>query len=60
LLKDEMATSTSSSEENVTNPNPVDFEVPGTRETFALRTFPFLEKKFLSVSVATVLARFPT
>lgn len=60
LFKDEMAASTSSSEENVTNPYPLDFEVPGTLETFALRTFPFSEKKFLSISVVTVLARFPT
>lgn len=60
LFKDEIAASTSSSEEKVTNPNPLDFEVPGTRETFELRTFPFSEKKFLSVSAVTVFARFPT
>lgn len=60
LLKDEIADSTSSSEEKVTKPNPLDFEVPGTRETLALRTFPFSEKKFLRISDVTVLARFPT
>ena len=60
LFKDEIAASTSSSEENVTNPNPLDFEVPGTRDTFALSTFPFSAKKFLSVSVVTVFARLPT
>lgn len=60
LLNDEIAASTSSSDEKVTNPYPLDFEVPGTRETLALRTFPFSEKKFLRVSVVTVLARFPT
>ena len=60
LLKEEMAASTSSFEENVTNPNPPDFEVPGTRETLVLTTSPFSEKNFLSVFVVTVLARFPT
>lgn len=60
LLKDVIAVSTSSSEENVTNPNPLDFEVPGTRDTFALRTFPFSEKYFSRISVVTVFARFPT
>jgi len=60
LLKDEIAASTSSSDEKVTKPYPLDFEVPGTLETLALRTFPFSEKNFLRVSVVTVLARFPT
>ena len=60
LFKDVIEASTSSSEENETNPNPLDFEVPGTRETFAPRTFPFSEKSFSSISVVTVFARFPT
>lgn len=60
LLKDEIAASTSFSEEKETNPNPLDFEVPGTRETLALRTSPFVAKKSLRISVVTVFARFPT
>lgn len=60
LFRDDMADSTSSSEENVTKPYPLDFEVPGTRDTFALRTFPFSAKKLLSMSVVTVFARLPT
>lgn len=60
LLHDEIAASTSSSDENETKPNPVDFEVPGTRETLALSTFPLSEKNLVSVSVVTVLARLPT
>lgn len=55
-----MAASASSSEEKVTNPKPDDFDVPGTRETIALRTCPFTEKKILSISEVTVFARFPT
>lgn len=60
LLKDDIAASTSSSEENVTNPNPLDFEVPGIRDTFALTTVPFSAKKLFSDSVVTVFARLPT
>lgn len=59
-LKDETAASTSSSEANETNPNPLDFEVPGTRDTLAPRTFPFSAKKLLSDSDVTFFARFPT
>lgn len=59
-LHDSIAASTSSSEENETNPNPLDFEVPGTLDTFALRAFPLPEKNLISDSVVTVLARFPT
>lgn len=60
LLRAKMAASTSSSEENVTNPYPVDLEVPGTLETLALSTLPFSENKFSSISLVTVFARFPT
>uniref|UniRef100_A0A0A9AG65 Uncharacterized protein n=1 Tax=Arundo donax TaxID=35708 RepID=A0A0A9AG65_ARUDO len=60
LLNVATAASTSSSEENVTKPYPLDFEVPGTRETVALRICPFSEKKFLRTFVVTVFARLPT
>lgn len=57
LLRATMAASTSSSEENVTNPNPVDLEVPGTLETLALKTFSFSENKLSSISLVTLFAR---
>ena len=60
LLKVATAASTSSSEEKVTKPYPLDFDVPGMWETVALRIWPFSEKKFLRTSVVTVFARLPT
>jgi hypothetical protein len=56
-----MATSTLSFKESVTNLNSLDFKVPRIYETFSfLCVYVFLEKIFLSVNIATILAKFPT